>query len=188
LKSKSGDMFQAFEFNGMYKRINQNNDKSEPLVEVSYVISSSFEKAKLFIRDEEMEIITCSEEAALALAHYFNRFLTDSGLIDFSSGLTIKEGMFGPIDPTSDEKIYDKLFETEKSNMKIPRLPQQQSLFIILFIMFFLTFTTFYYLDINAEVTDNIISIFKIVAGFVQSKVETAAVYSYELLAGYYSE
>jgi hypothetical protein len=137
LKSKSNqNIFQAFEFISPHKRINNDIDNTtkyeyeykssdesvnyDPLVLVSYAISSSMKKAKLLLRDEEVTVIDCSDVVMLELARLFDSSFAKSGLIDFTSGLTVKEGYLEPIYPSlpmfkgraqsvekKEEEVYD---------------------------------------------------------------------------------
>ena len=101
LESHDGyqSIIHAFEFNSFYKLINNENENYDPLLQVSYVISSSMKNAQLFLRDEEVEIITCSENVTMELARLFHGLFTKSGLVDFASGLTVMEGYIKPIYP-----------------------------------------------------------------------------------------
>ena len=92
-------IIQAFEFHSPHKLINDENGLYEPLLQVSYVTSSSMRNAQLFLRDEEVEIITCSGDVIMELVQLFHGLFTKSGLIDFASGLTVMEGYIEPIYP-----------------------------------------------------------------------------------------
>ena len=72
----------------------------EPLPLVSYASLPSIEKAQIFLRDEEVEIITYSDDIVLQFTQLFNSVFTKSRLINFASGLVLKEGFLESIYPT----------------------------------------------------------------------------------------
>lgn len=105
------NLFLALEFISPHKRIDSNNRiLVEPLVLVSFVSSASMKKAKLFLRDEKVKVITCCENVVSYLFQLFNNNFKNSGLIDFSSGLMIKEGYMEPI------QYFDAVMKRDKQN------------------------------------------------------------------------
>lgn len=97
-------MFQGIEFISPHKHINDSNGVNEPAVYICYVVSSSLKKAKQFLRDEKVVTISCSDRVGVEIARMFNSCLSKSGLIDFTSGLTVKEGFLLPL-PSENRQV-----------------------------------------------------------------------------------
>ncbi len=108
-------LFLAFEFISAHKRVSTsdvvgdsdnnsstvNNHKIDPLVFVNIASSTTMKQAELLLRDEDLEVITCSDEVLFQMARVLRGPFAKSGLIDIVSSLTVVEGYLEPICPPS---------------------------------------------------------------------------------------
>ena len=108
-------LYQAFEFISPHKRVFNDKINYEPLVYVSYAISTSVKRIKLLLRDEKVAVITCPDHVALYLARHFERKFQYSALIDFVSGLKMKEGFIGPMCPCPQPLMSEQYHSIEDS-------------------------------------------------------------------------
>ncbi|VEU44578.1 unnamed protein product [Pseudo-nitzschia multistriata] len=87
---------QAIEF---YDIVKVGHDGREPHIEVQYGNSPNKEDAEIFLRDETIEYIECTDEVARAFEKHVMASSVGNGMNDMCSGLVFIQGFFGPISP-----------------------------------------------------------------------------------------
>jgi len=82
---------------------NEHEHADTPLLHISFTQSPTMSKAKCFLRNEEIKIITCQHDFILneILSKTIKVMINKNSIMDFSSGLEIHEGYLAPIHPPS---------------------------------------------------------------------------------------
>jgi len=94
LKNENRTKFQAFQFLECLK-----GDYGIPLAHISYGVTPDLNAAETFLRDSEVEIISCSDETFKVIEHHVKENCKVKGLINVASGMQLSDGLIPPMPP-----------------------------------------------------------------------------------------
>lgn len=99
ITNKRRTKFQVIEFYGPIKE--EKNKVTIPIVDIQYGNAANMNDAELFLRDEKIHVIECSDALAKTFENHIMQNAVGKGLNDVLSGLVLFEARLVPIEPSS---------------------------------------------------------------------------------------